>query len=526
MFDLLPIGVAFVFGVLSFRIGLPPLVGYLFAGFLLSRFWAEGRQTLEVFSEFGITILLFSIGLKLKLGELVKKEVLGTAVFHFLISLGLFFCVFSIPFFNLSQTTAILLALSLTFSSTVYMVKLLEDRGDLRSHYGRLAIGILIIQDIIAVFFIAFSANQVPSLWALLLLAGIWPIRAALLRLFSWVNHGELMVLLGIVVALSGAFLFDQVNIKGDLGALVFGYLLSSHSRVSELNKALMSLKDFFLLGFFLSIGMHGIPSLEQVGLATLICLALPLRSMLYYYFFNRSGLRSRTSLFGAASLFSYSEFGLIVMAISVSLGWISSYWVSVLALAIAFSYVAAALLNRNISGLYRQYSSKLKSYEKENIHPLETEISLTGANVLVFGMGRVGRGVCESICQDPEWNPLAFDHSLEVVESFKGAAFNVRLGDATSPDFWSRVNIQGTDIKMVMLAMPIVDQNIKAARHLRAKGYSGPISSIAKFPDEIKKLQRAGVDRAFHLYAEAGVGFAESSKQLLEEFNVSHRNS
>jgi len=88
MFELLPIGIAFLFGLLTFRTGLPPLIGYLFAGFLLSNFWQEGKETLSIFAEFGITILLFSIGLKLKIGEIIKKEVLGTSIYHFAISLG------------------------------------------------------------------------------------------------------------------------------------------------------------------------------------------------------------------------------------------------------------------------------------------------------------------------------------------------------------------------------------------------------------------------------------------------------
>lgn len=516
MFELLPIGIAFVFGVLSSRIGLPPLVGYIFAGFLLSNFWAEGKQTLAVFSEFGITILLFSIGLKLKLNELLKKEVLRTAISHFVLSIVFFFIIFSLPIFGLNQVTAVLIALSLTFSSTVYVIKLLEEKGDLRSHYGRIAIGILIIQDIIAVIFIAISANQVPSFWALLLIAGIWPIRIVLLKLFSWVSYGELMVLLGIVAALSGAFLFDQVNIKGDLGALVFGYLLSSHSRAPELNKALMSFKNFFLLGFFLSIGMYGVPTLEQTGIALLICLALPFRAMLYYYLFNQSGLRSRTSLLGAVSLFNYSEFGLIVMAISVSLGWISSYWIVVLALVIAFSYLASAVLNKHVSELYRRFQLRLKIYEEKDVHPLESEIFLDGANILIFGMGRVGKGAYNSFKQDPNGKPLGFDFSPDVVESLKEKKFNVRLGDATSSDFWSRIDVSRDGTQLVLLAMPLVAQNIKAADYLRSKGYTGFISSIAKHSDEIEKLQHSGVDRAFYLYAEAGVGFAESSRQLL----------
>jgi hypothetical protein len=222
--------------------------------------------------------------------------------------------------------------------------------------------------------------------------------------------------------------------------------------------------------------------------------------------------------MLGAASLLNFSEFGLIVMAISVSQAWIEPYWVSVLALTIAFSYLAAAILNRNVSMLYRKFRSKLIPLENPEVHPLEKEIVIGGANVLVFGMGRIGKGVCSSLCQDPQWKPLGFDYSPEVVSSLQGYEFSVELGDGTNPDFWSRIDMSTSDIRIVVLALPLAKQNIKVARALRFEGYRGPISSVAKYLDEIEDLQHAGIDRAFYLYAEAGFGFAESSKQLLEE--------
>ncbi len=517
MFELLPIGIAFLFGLATFRLGLPPLIGYLFAGFLLSNFWQEGRETLAVFAEFGITILLFSIGLKLKIGELIKKEVLGTALSHFIISITFFFLIFLIPYFGLDITTSILVALALTFSSTVYVIKLLENKGDEQSRYGRIAIGILIIQDIIAVGFIAFSANKVPSLFALVLVLGIVPIRMILLRIFSMVHHGELMVLFGIVVALSGAFLFDQVNVKGDLGALVFGYLISSHPRVNELNKALLSFKNFFLLGFFLSIGMSGMPSLEQVIIAALLCLILPLRALLYYFLFNRNGLRSQTSLLTSSALFNYSEFGLIVASISVSVGWLSSYWLLVIALAISFSYIIAAFLNKNVEDIYEKFKSKLHAYQKKKMHSSESDILIGDSNVIILGLGRIGKSSFESFLENSELKPIGFDSSKEVVEKHQKDGLNIKLADVTGPEFWYRIKIDEEKVKLVILTMPLASQNIKAAKYLRSKGYQGMISSIAKYVDEIEPLKNAGVNQAYHIYQQAGVGFADSSQELLQ---------
>ena len=94
----------------------------------------------------------------------------------------------------------------------------------------------------------------------------------------------------------------------------------------------------------------------------------------------------------------------------------------------------------------------------------------------------------------------------------------NVQLADVTIPEFWYKIKIDEKKVKLIILAMPLVSQNIKAAQYLRSKGYSGTISSIAKYADDIEKLQDAGVDQAYQIYNQAGIGFAKSSKELLQK--------
>ena len=518
MLDVLWIGVAFVTGLGATYIGLPPLVGYLGAGFLLAGLGAQTDSGMEEFADFGVTILLFSIGLKLKLKSLGRPEVLGTTIIHTVLGLAFFCAIFLLPVFDLDWPTSLLVAFALSFSSTVYVFKVLEDRGDFAAQYGRVAIGVLVIQDLLAVLFLAFAANKLPSAWLLALLLLVWPLRIGLLHLLTRIRHGELMVLYGMAAALCGAFLFDQVNVKGDLGALFFGVLLASHSRAAELNKSLMHFKNFFLLGFFLSIGMHGMPTLEQVLLALALLLVLPLRSAVYFLLFSRFGLRARTSFLAGSSLFNYSEFGLIVLAMGASVNLVDESWITVMALALAFSFVAASLLNRKAQTLCSRYLDTLLRFQRRKLHPEEQVIKTGNANLLLFGLGRVGKGALKALSEKRPWRPLAFDVSPDVVERLSKDGFEVRLGSATNPDFWSRLDLRDSKVELVMLAMPLMDQNRAAARYLRESGYKGHIASVAKFPDEIPKLQDAGVDRAFNLYAEAGVGFAQSACQLHED--------
>ncbi len=343
MLDFIFIAIAFLVGLVANWLRLPALVGYLSAGFILHTFGAEAHETLATFSEIGIILLLFTIGLKLNVKSLARPEILGSALVHMIISVGIVAQILILFASHLSLQTAGLIAFALSFSSTVMVFKILENRGDFNATYGRLAIGVLIIQDVVAVLFIAFSSNKVPSAWLLLLIAGLWPMRIILLKLFSKVPHGELSMLFGLSVAIGGVQLFDFVNVKGDLGALIMGIMLAKHSRASELSKSLISLKDFFLLGFFLSIGMYGLPSMNQVLLAACLCLLLPFRSFGYLTLFGRFGLRARTSFLAGASLLNFSEFGLIVIAAGVSAKLVAKDWLTTLALALSFSFLLSA---------------------------------------------------------------------------------------------------------------------------------------------------------------------------------------
>ena len=245
--DPLWIVAAFVFGAASSRIGLPPLVGYLIAGFVLNSFGVEGSETLGKIAEAGITLLLFTIGLKLKLKSLAKPEVWAGATIHMLTTVavfgtGIWFLGESgMPYFHLlSWQTAILIAFALSFSSTVFAVKVLEEKKEMASRHAAAAIGILIMQDIVAVVFLAVSAGKLPSPWAAVLAVSLFIIRPLLTRVMVRCGHGELLILFGILMTTAGYSSFEMVELKGDLGALVLGMLLATHPKASEDRKSVV----------------------------------------------------------------------------------------------------------------------------------------------------------------------------------------------------------------------------------------------------------------------------------------------
>jgi predicted Kef-type K+ transport protein len=510
------LAIAFAAGLVARQIGLPPLVGYLVAGFGLHAFGAEATPMVNTLSDLGVTLLLFTIGLKLKLKSLAEPQVWGVASLHMLAFVGLLVPALlalgavGLPYLgDLDHRNVLILVFALSFSSTVFAVKVLEEKGEMSSLYGTIAIGILIVQDLAAVLFLAFSLGKVPTLWSLLLLALI-PLRGVIGRLLDSAGHGELLLLFGITFGLGGAQLFEALQIKGDLGALLLGVLIASHPKSGELAKSLLGLKDLFLVGFFLTIGLTAAPSLDMAPVVLVLVLFLVVKGFLFEQLLLAFRLRARTALLGSLSLASYSEFGLIVAAIAAKSGWLSHDWLAIVAITVGVSLVIASWLNARSHDLYELFSERLRRQERAVRLPVEREIDPADANAMIIGMGLVGAGAYDTLKIDNGLKPVGIDADPDVVASQAAMGRNVIQGSATDADFWHRLHLDDGHIKLVLLAMPQVSENVFAAEHLIKEGFEGTIGAIAKYADDEATLRAAGVSQVFNLYAEAGAGFAQ----------------
>lgn len=228
-------------------------------------------------------LLLFSVGLKLRLKSLVRPEVLAGTLLHMLISAAVLGAVLHWGF-GAAWEMAFFIAVALAFSSTVVAAKVLEEKRELRAFHGRVAIGILVMQDLVAVAILGVAGvagvagGTAPTPWALAVFA-LPLLRPLLHRLLEWSGHGELLILYGLVLALVvGGAAFPWAGLSAELGALLLGAMLAGHRRASELGDSLWGLKEIFLVGFFLEIGFAGLPSWEGMQIALVLVVLLPLR--------------------------------------------------------------------------------------------------------------------------------------------------------------------------------------------------------------------------------------------------------
>jgi len=513
--DVAWITLAFALGFGARLVGLPPLVGFLATGFVLNYLGIASGEMLQKLADLGITLLLFTVGLKLDLRTLLRPQVWAVTSLHIglvmaLFGLGIFvLAMIGTPLFTgLEFKQALLLAFALSFSSTVFVVKRLEEKAAMKSLHGRIAIGILVMQDIAAVVFLAGSTGYLPSPWAALLLLLI-PMRPIFHQLLQRAGHGELLILLGLVLALGGAELFELGGIKDDLGALIMGLLISTHPKAPEMSKTMLGFKDLFLVGFFLSIGMAGELSPDALVIGALLVPFVFIKSTLFFGLMTRFKLRARTSLLATLNLSNYSEFGLIVAAVGVANGWIDAGWLVVMSVALSLSFVVAALLTNRDDNIYNSYRPFWKKYQREQRLPDDQVMDTGDATIVIFGMGRVGAGAYHKMRELHGDTVVGVDFSPDRVQQLRQEGHNVMRGNPCDADFWELAE-RVPSIELVMLALPTLTANLDALEQLREIGFKGGIAATARYPDEEAQLCDAGATAVFNIYAEAGTGFAD----------------
>lgn len=513
--DIFPLALALLMGIMGRMVGLPPLVGFIVAGFILGSQGMESSKGLQKIADLGVTLLLFTIGLKLNIRNLLAPNIWATSSIHMVLTTicgAILVKAMALagvpPFAGLDGKAVLLLGFALSFSSTVFAVKTFDEAGESGAMHAKVAIGVLIMQDIFAVIFMTASSGKLPSPYAVLLLLLI-PARPLLIHFLQKAGHGELLTLSGWLIPLGGASLFETVGVKADLGALILGVLLAGTPKAEEMAKSLHSFKDLFLIGFFLTIGLTGQLNWDWVLCSVVLLLLLPLKTVMYFILFTCFRMRARSSTLASLSLANYSEFGLIVVALGASMGILEGEWLVGIALALSISFVLASPLNLKGKRIYEHWHDVLVKWESEKRLPGDELIDTQGAKVLIFGMGRVGLASYEYLNEQSCDGVVGIDYDAEAVKRHQAAGRNVILGDATDTDFWARKRMS-EDLDLILLTFPDHGANRTVAKTIRSMGITTRLDSIATYADQIPSLKAAGIDRVFNFYAEAGSGFAE----------------
>ena len=494
-------------GQIARWLALPPLVGYLTAGAL---FTANGlgdvEHWLDVPAEIGVELLLFAIGLKMNPKSIFRFDVAFGTILHLILSAMILALALTQP---LSLEMKIALALTLGFSSTVVAAKGLEARREIRAFHGRLSISILVLQDLVAVTLLAIGGDSAPSPFALGLLA--IPLATPILRkaLDRLSPEPELHLLVGVLIALVlGAQLFKAVGVSGELGALVMGMVFANHPVAKGIANYLWGIRELLLIAFFLRVGMQVPLDIQVVMDALPLLILLPVKLCVLFGLLLWIRLRSYTAFLMSITLFSYSEFALIVAAAWADSGLIPASVLSVIAVAVTLSFVISAPLNRFAHELYERYENVLTHFERTDRHPDEQPLTLGGAHVLVIGMGRIGTAVFDSLTNDGE-KVVGIDADPGKLESHRQAGRRVVFADAEDPGFWN--NLRFGRLEAIVLTMPEPEAQCWATTRLRDRGFEGVIAVSTRSRHTVARVEEAGANLIYDAHDAAGLGLGKA---------------
>ena len=508
MEEILFIAVAFILGYIFLKIGLPPLLGYLAGGFLLSAFNYSSSPLLDQLSHIGVILLLFTLGLKIRLKNFLQPEVAVSGLLQIAISVvvlsGFFFVLGISAGFSMSQT--ILLAMLLGVASTVVAAKGLEDKGELDAYQGRLAIGILVMEDIILIGILAFTGLKAPSPWALtlLLLPLLKPVAVWLLRS---IKDAELLMLYGIFMALVGAYLFEALHLSAELGAFCFGVLHAGEEKSDEMTEKLWGLREAFLIGFFLKIGLTGTPVWRDLAYASALVLFLPVRVGIFFTILTGFRLRARTAFLTATSLASFSEFALITGAVAISAGLLPESLLLTLAATVALSFLVGAPINKKANFIYNRLQYFLERFERKKARSDAEPNSIGIANFIVVGMGRTGTAAYDYLSKSGK-KVVGFDTDPGVLEKHRARKRRILYGDASSKTLWENLDID--ELQGVVVAIREASAKLNIIETLRQRGFVGAVSAVTESEEQSAILKEAGVNTLFNPLVQAGNELAE----------------
>jgi len=469
---------------------------------------ARSDVQIDLLAELGNSVLLFLVGLKLDfnlvrtLGPVALVTGLGqvvfTTVFGFLIGLAL----------GLDALTAIYVAIALTFSSTIIIVKLLSDKREIDALHGRIALGFLIVQDIVVVIaMIALSAigvggaaaegeNAVAEVLrvlgygAAMLAFVVIFIRAVANPLVERLSRApELLVSFAIGWAALLAAVGHYLGFGKELGGLLAGVSLASTPFREAIAARLASLRDFLLLFFFIALGASldlavlGASIWPAVVLSLCVLIGNPL---IVLAIMGAMGYRKRTGFLAGLTVAQISEFSLIFMAMGVTIGHVAEEALGLVTLVGLVTIAASTYMITYSHQLYAVFEPLLGLFERRRPQA-EEEDSGTAArahDVILFGLGRYGLGIASAL-RDSGKRILGVDFSPEAVRHARRQGFDVVFGDATDPEFLAHLPLARAE--WLVLAVPEHDTGVthddprhallKAVREL---GFGGRVAVAA----------------------------------------------
>jgi len=328
-------------------------------------------------------------------------------------------------------------------------------------------------------------------------------------------EHGELFSFFGFFATfIAGALCFSLIGLKADLGALVIGMLLVNHPKADELYQRMAEFKDFFLIAFFVNVGLVGLPSLSTFGVALILLPFALLKGTFFLLILSRFSLQPRTVYLGALTLANYSEFGLIVGIVGLQIGLLPNEWIVALALLMSFSFVLAAPLNIYSNAIFDRYKGIILSLNKNKNSVDREPVDFGNAEILVVGLGSIGKYTYESLLKIHGDKVLGLDYNNDIILELQHQGHQVLWADVTDSELWD--NVDTKKIRFVFLTTSNFNANVNALTEInRIKDRTFRIFALSQYSDYAEKYRSMGVDYVFEYRENLGKDFVTNTLKL-----------
>ena len=513
-----------ILGAVGVFLKQPLIVSFIAAGIIIgpSGFnLIQSTDKIHLLSEIGISILLFVVGLKLDI-SLIKStgkvalltglgQIVFTSIFGFLIA----------KILNYGPSEAVYIAVALTFSSTIIVVKLLTDKKEIDSLYGQIAIGFLIVQDIVIVIIMIFlsSMESAPNLSPVLkiltiLLKGIGiVIFVGLLMkyIFPWLLKklaisAEMLLLFSISWAVILSAIGETMGFSKEVGAFTAGVSLAPSQYREIISGRLTSLRDFLLLFFFINLGAQLDISLLETQIVPAVIFSifvLIAKPFIVLLIMGLIGYRKRLTLLAGLTVGQISEFSLILTTMGLSLGHIEHETMGLITLVGLITFGLSTYLIIYSHQIYKLLAPDLIIFERKIAYRSVEENIYKGdpVDVVIFGLGRYGNNIYKSLNRQ-DLKILGVDFDPKLVSAWQTKGKNAQYADVEDPEITTILPLKNA--KYVISTISDLNLNISLLKYLKEADYKGKIALTVHHDEHGEILKKAGADIVLFPFVDA----------------------
>lgn len=507
---------ASILGIAVFKLKLPLVVAYLVTGLILSvvRLFDLGHSPVfEVLPEIGIAFVLFLIGMELNLNELkvLGKPIVVSAVGQIVVTTLLGLVISKLLGFG--TTEGIYLGIGLAFSSTVVVIKMLIESRDLTSLYGKLSIGMLLVEDLIAIVVLVLisvtsSANgagfdAAPLLKLVIKISGLFLLtfflsKHLLNKIFEYTAKStELLYITSITWCFTFTSLAVVAGFSVEIGAFLAGVALASSPYHLQIQAKIKPMRDFFLALFFIYLGATAelrdlVSSIPIIIIFTLY--ALLVKPVVYLVLLSRFGFKKHTLFQTSLNLSQISEFSLIVLLVGVNAGLLPPVTTSIMAAVAVLSITISSVLISVSKKIYRPLIPFLSFFERKGkSHYIENKIdSSISDHIIVVGAHRVGTPIISHL-QANSIPFIAMDFNPTIVRELNNQGINALYGDVGDPEIVEALHLESA--KLVICTASDLTDNELLLNLVKEKNPNAKVVLRATDSEHAKILKALGAD-------------------------------